>query len=201
MGYIEAGLVSEESVAERKHIYRLLARFWICEVDRNLILELSQTPLKESFVAAGVMLPADADKATIEQLAIDYCQLFLGPKDHFPPCQSVWQTGQFQSEVVTSVRNFIEISNYPEQYVPDGVMLDHLGVQLDVMGHLLDHIDMSPDDTDGASQIWELIHSFYAAHLMWPSDLFDAVIKRAETDFYRSFVVMTQTFLNSEQRL
>ena len=80
-------------------------------------------------------------------------------------------------------------------------MLDHLGVQLDVMGHLLDHIDMSPDDTDGASQIWELIHSFYAAHLMWPSDLFDAVIKRAETDFYRSFVVMTQTFLNSEQRL
>ena len=158
MGYIEAGLVSEESVAERKHIYRLLARIWIREVDRNLILELSLSPLKESFVAAGVMLPVDAGKATIEQLAIDYCQLFLGPKDHFPPCQSVWQTGQFQSEVVTSVRNFIEISNYPEQHIPDGVMLDHLGVQLDVMGHLLDHIDMSPDDTDGASQILSLIH-------------------------------------------
>ena len=79
MGYIEAGLVSEESDAERKHIYRLLARIWMREVDRHLILELSQTPLKESFVAAGVMLPVDAGKATIEQLAIDYWQLFLGP--------------------------------------------------------------------------------------------------------------------------
>ena len=61
VGYIEAGLVSEESVAERKHIYRLLARIWIHEVDRNLILELSQTPLKESFVTAGVtFLPFNA---------------------------------------------------------------------------------------------------------------------------------------------
>ena len=200
MGHIATSFLSSEDVASRSSIYGLLARIWLREVGRNFVRELQSPPLCDSFAAAGGILPIGDDDPTIEQLAIAYCRLFVGPTDHLPPYQSVWQTGQFQGTTTVSMRNFAEVVGYNIDRLPGGMMLDHLGVQLDVMGHILGQISSWPSDMEGLDQGWELANSFFAAHLLWPTDLLEAAMHRAETDFYRSSVMLTRDFLKSEMR-
>ena len=83
--------VIEESAA-RSGLYRLLGRLWLREMDQDALRELGRPPLCDSFVNAGGVLPTNDDLEMIEQLAVDYCQLFVGPAGHLPPVQSVWQT-------------------------------------------------------------------------------------------------------------
>ena len=176
-------------------MYRLLARLWLREADTELLGELRAPPLCDCFLQAGGVLPTKDGAPDIQQLAVDYCQLFVGPMGHLPPVQSVWQAGQFQSSLTSSMQHFIDILRYPTDELPGGMMLDHLGVQLDVMAYALDQIARR------ATEIGELlavVNLFSSRHLIWPSKLLAAAEDRAETPFYCSIVTMTRDFLNSE---
>jgi TorA maturation chaperone TorD len=199
MGNIATSFLSSEEVAARSGTYRLLARLWLREVDRDLVRELRSPPLCDSFVAAGGILPAGDDEPTIEQLAIAYCRLFAGPADHLPPFQSVWKTDQFQGTATASMKNFIEVVGYDTKQLPSGMMLDHLGVQLDVMRHILAQVSTWQSDTESLGQVLELADSFFARHLLWPAELLEAAMRRAPSGFYRSLVVLTREFLKSER--
>lgn len=179
-------------------VFRLLARIWLREVDGDFLRQLRAPPLCEAFAAAGGALPIDDDAETIELLAIDYCRLLIGPAQHLPPYQSVWEGGQFQTTITASMRQFIEVAGYDAGALPRGVMLDHLGVQLDVMGHILGQISAWPPGADGRDAVVDLAHSFFAAHLRWPHGLLEAAANRAATDFYRSSILLTRDFLNSQ---
>ena len=74
-------------------------------------------------------------------------------------------------------------------------MVDHLGVQLDVMGRLLDFGSESVQHFD---EVLDLAATYFAKHLSWAAPLFDVAINRAATDFYRSTIRMTRDFLKSE---
>ena len=198
MGQVATSTISCEDFEARSSIYRLLARLWLREVDCTLVRKLRSEPLCESFVAAGGILPDGDDELTIEQLAIDYCRLFVGPMDHLPPCQSVWQTGQFQGTTTTSMKNIIEVVRYDIEVLPSGMMFDHLGVQLDVMGHILGQMSYERSQLENLDQVLELANSFFNAHLLWPAELLEAATQRAATNFYRSSVRMTHEFLKSE---
>jgi TorA maturation chaperone TorD len=206
MAYVSTAVISREDAASRSGTYRLLARLWLREVDLDLLQELRQAPLRDSFVAAGGVLPeyerdASDSKTTIENLAIAYCRLFVGPANHLPPFQSVWQAGQFQGTATASMREMIDVVGYDVVPLPGGVMLDHLGVQLDVMGNLLEQLSSWPAEAGSCDQVWELADSFYAKHLLWPADLLATAARQAEDDFYRSFIMLTREFLKSEMQL
>ena len=136
----------------------------------------------------------------IEQLEVDYCQIFVGPKNHLPPFQSVWQTGQLSGKPIDSMRQLVDISGYDIDNSPTGTMLDHLGLQLDVMGHILAQLAMSSPESDRWTDISRLANHFFATHLQWPKKLVATASTRATTDFYRSAILMTGGFLNSEVR-
>ncbi|MCH2202016.1 MAG: molecular chaperone TorD family protein [Fuerstiella sp.] len=172
--------------------YRLLARLWIREVDGQLLTSLLRSPLCHVFTEAGGTLPPGATSSTLEELAVDYCQLFLGPANHLPPFQSVWQRGQFQSESAESMRSYVSILGYE----PGDLMVDHLGVQLDVMGGLLDFALGAVEHSD---DVFDLPATYFAKHLAWMDSLLETSIKRAKTDFYRSTIGMTRDFLCSEE--
>ena len=177
----------------RSGLYRLLARLWLREVDTPLLERLSDGLLGEAFVAAGGVLPEAVTGETVEGLAVDYCQLFLGPSRHCPPYQSVWEAGQFEGEAGTSVREFAEVVRYdPEAALPGG-MVDHLGVQLDLMGHLL-----AGEVEAEEGVVEEVAGAFYSAHLAWPETLLSATKERAETEFSRSMLTLTGAFLDIE---
>ncbi len=187
-----------DEAAARSGTYRLLARLWLREVDHDLLQALCAPPLRDSFVAAGGTLPAHDDAETVEQLTHDYCRLFVGPTGHLPPYQSVWQTGQFQGTATSSIKQFIEIVDYDRL---SGTMLDHLGIELDVMGHILRHLSSFESDSDTLNGVAELANAFFTAHLTWPAELIELAANRATTEFYRSLCTLTRNFLDSEAQV
>lgn len=186
-----------QDAAARSGTYRLLARMWLAEVDAPLLQTLQDPKLRDSFLAAGGVLSCDL---ALEELSLDYCRLFIGPTGHLPPYQSVWESGQLQGAMAVSMERFIEITDYPVLALPSGTILDHLGVQLDVMGHLLADFVSRSFDTAATLEVSELALSCFARHLTWPDDLLDAAALRATTEFYRAVIGMTRDFLACERK-
>ena len=181
--------------AGRSGVYRLLGRLWLQEVDTLLLNQLGRGDLGAAFENAGGVVPTLVTGETVEDLAVDFCQLFLGPSQHCPPYQSVWETGQFEGEAGNSMLGFAEVVRYDPSAVLPGGMLDHLGLQLDLMGHLLG------GSIAGETQIVEEVaNAFYSAHLSWPEPLLVAAQERARTAFYRSLLKLTGEFLETEAR-
>ena len=179
--------------------YRLLGRLWMREADEALLTELQRSPLCEFYRAVGGNVSHDAgDAAAIEALAVDYCQLLVGPKEHLPPYQSVWQAGQLQGETTTSMKNFAEVVAYETSALPTGMLLDHFAVQLDVMGHILQQLAAHPLETES---LLEIANSFRAIHLGWVSNLLRSARSQARTDFYRSVIEVTHNFLDLDGRI
>lgn len=180
-----------DELASLAGAYQLLARLWQQEVDEAFLASLLDEPLCDFFAAAGGILPDDVALSTLEELAVDFCQLFLGPANHLPPFQSVWQRGQLQGEPAESMQHYVSMAGC----AASGLMVDHLGVQLEVMGRLL---DVGSESAQHANDVVDLAAAYFAEHLNWAAPLFESAIDRATTDFYRSTIGMTRDFLNSE---
>ena len=94
-----------ESVAT---VYSLLARLWMQEVDAPLLKGMAEEPLLSALSQLGLSLPNES----LEQLATEYCALFIGPKNALLPMQSVWQKTQLDSQSASSVAKFAELIGY-----------------------------------------------------------------------------------------
>lgn len=186
--------VEPAQLQARAAVYRLLGRFWLKEIDADLLHELHAPPLREAFVSAGGLLPQEtAETDTLEELEIDYCQLFLGPSGHLPPYQSVWTDGHFQGEATVAAQTHFQELHLP---VPRGTA-DHLGEQLVAMAIVLERLAAAPQVT--TSEL-EAARRFFSLRLTWPNELCKLATQRAQTRFYRSVVAMTQAFLTDERR-
>lgn len=168
-------------------MYALLSRMWLQEVDAEFVGQL-QGPFGDAFRSAGGWVPSDDD---IDEMAAEYCRLFIGPKNHLPPFQSVWAQGTLQSEISNSVQSFADAVRY--QPTSQASMPDHLGTQLDIMSHAL---QLSAEDPENG-ELEELSEEFYRRHLTWPFKLFSTAKERSEHAFYSSMVEMTDSFLRS----
>lgn len=199
MSHVVASLRSPAEAAAYSGTYRLVARLWLCELDRDLLQKLGSPPLRDAFVEAGGILPAGDEEQVVEQLAVDYCRLLVGPRDHLPPYQSVWQSSRLESDWAASMQTFIQVAGYDTGGLPRGMMLDHLAVQLDVLGHILGEISARQAEPEILGSLSELAYVFFATHLTWPTELLSAAAQRAGTDFYRSAVLLTRNLLDSEK--
>ena len=100
---------TDDQLACRAAVYRLLARLWRREIDAATLEQLLAGSVRKAYLAAGGSLPEVADQATCDALAGDYCQLFLGPAGHLPPYQSVWSDGQFHGAAAQSLRGYLSL--------------------------------------------------------------------------------------------
>ncbi|MEE2990151.1 MAG: molecular chaperone TorD family protein [Planctomycetota bacterium] len=184
---------SSEERSARSGLYRLLARLWLREIDGPFLERLGSGSLGGAFAEAGGVLPTLVTGEQVEALEVEFCRLFLGPSKHFPPYQSVWQAGQLEGEACRSVRDFAAVVHYDIDAAAPGVMVDHLAVQLGLMGHVLG------TDMGGPAEVvdeWEAL--FFASHLQWPEPLLVGVMERVESEFYASMISLTRAFLQSE---
>lgn len=188
----------DDDITAAANVYRLLARLWLREVDLPLLQALAAPPLRDTFLAAGGVLPDSINEATVDELAIDYCQLFVGPTDHLPPYQSVWQDGQLQSQTATSMRTFIEITGYQPPPDSDITLPDHLGLQLDLAGHIAEQFRHASRDTADFETLDDLRRTYFATHLKWPTQLLQTAASRSEAAFYTSLASLTEEFLQNE---
>lgn len=184
-----------QELTARSQVYRSLASLYQREVDDQQVQELQTEPLMSAWKSVGGVVPKVSD---VEDLAIDFCQIFLGPKNHLPPYQSVWESGQFCADASKSMREYIEITRYQADGVENG-MFDHLAIQLDLMAHILEQIHDVASSDPAFETLQSVPQRFLAEHLQWPKDLLRLMEKQAETAFYRSLARVTQDFLTSER--
>ena len=64
-------------------VYALFARLWMREVDEAFRREMFREPLAPALERVGLFLPMESN----EELAIEYCRLFNGPKIALLPLQ------------------------------------------------------------------------------------------------------------------
>jgi len=132
---------------------------------------------------------SDDDEGVLERLQIDYCQLLIGPKGHLSPVESVWVADQFQSQTVDAMKSFFEL--LPDYQPPDRFH-DHIGVQLDFAGHLLQAADKAGKDSDQAD---DLVRVFTQQRLAWTAPLLEKVERQAKSLFYRQLADATKRWL------
>ncbi len=168
--------------SELAGIYHFLGRLWLRELDEQTHLQWqSLLPSIPGFDEST----AEADQ-DIETLQVEFCRLFIGPKDHLPPYQSVWQTGQLGGPASISMERFLETSGFQSNDNHHDTPPDHLGLQLQLFGWLLQHQATSDDVASG-----EVLAVFHQAHLTWPVEFLSRVAVAAETEFYRQLASTT----------
>lgn len=170
----------------------MLARLWLKEIDAQVLRDLRTPSLREAFVAVGGALPPeDTDGNSLEELAVDYCRLFVGPSGHLPPHQSVWTDGQFQSEASVASQAQYQALNLP----PPNAMADHLGEQLRCMAVIIERL---AEETSATSSELDAAQQFFRQRLGWTDELCKLAAERAQTTFYRGLAPMTRDFLSEE---
>ena len=172
-------------------VYALFARLWMREVDEAFRREMFREPLAPALERVGLFLPMESN----EELAIEYCRLFIGPKNALLPMQSVWQKTQLESQLATSVEKFAELIGY---VLPTSSFWDHLGVQLDLMSHLVRATASEKQAENGFEVAGEVADVFFRRHLSWAAPLLLATSQRAQVPLYRSLAQATQQFLRLE---
>lgn len=166
---------------------RLFASIFEREVDEKLLGELATRGQEIENVLGGDPLagidPSGAASA-IEVLAVEYCRLFIGPRDHLPPVESVvlgeerfW--GPSTRKVVEFYRT---VDLAPRE--DSKIMPDHLSMELDCMAML--------EETDRRDQA----SAFAREHVLkWVPSLARHVNERATIAFYPVWMTGLQAMM------
>ena len=187
--------LTSESCIRLASVYQLLSLLWGKEVTLDLLQQLNEPDLRDAIVNLGGSVPSEVSEPIVEELAIDYCQLLIGPKNHLPPVESVWVDGQFQAETAGSVTRYYELLPGFRANA-NSSMPDHIGTELQFMGELFQYAAVQ----ENSEAYTSIADQFYEKHLGWTANFLQQVHAQAQTDFYRALAHVTQLFLNKDNR-
>ena len=172
----------------RAGLYELYARLLLNEVDVEMLSLFHGPEWSICFRELGISIPPE-NAISIETLAVDYCNVFIGPKDFCPPYQSVWEVGHLQSEVVASMNDYLEVVSP----VTTQNIKDHAGLQFEMMSQILRYESMPDAEPSTLSE------AFFHEHIRWTERMFSLGTELAETEFYRGFLASAEVFIDSEK--
>lgn len=171
----------------RAGCYELFSRFLIQEVDAATLDLLHTQRWARELAELSIRVPESTEQNR-EDLAVDYCRIFIGPKDFCPPYQSVWENGQFQGQVVTSMSEFLDVI----QPLTSMSTKDHVGLQFEIMSQILRYQEKTAGESFG------LPENFFRSHVAWAKKMLPKAINLAETDFYRDLLSCCRDFVDDE---
>lgn len=178
-----------QSTVQLAGIVELLGRLWLREVTLDTLAAMGSDEFREPYQQLGGFVPELIVPNTVEELAVHYCELLVGPKGHISPVQSVWVDNQFQSETAASMNRFFDLI---PGYLPASNLSDHIGVQLDYLSELL--------SLPNESLANEIVAHFKTTHLRWTDAFLDQVIQRSDSigcEFYHGLAVVTRNLIPS----
>ena len=168
----------------RAGLYELYARLLLNEVDVEMLSLFHGPEWSICFRELGISIPPE-NAISIETLAVDYCNIFIGPKDFCPPYQSVWEAGHLQSDVVASMNDYLEVVSP----VTTQNIKDHAGLQFEMMSQILRYESMPDAEPSTLSE------AFFHEHIRWTERMFSLGTELAETEFYRGFLASAEVFI------
>jgi TorA maturation chaperone TorD len=191
----------------RSNIYGLLAMLYRQEPTRNLLKRVRGPQFLEVLSQWGGELDDDfmtrPEDDLLEEMAVEYTRLFLGPDKHISPHESIHheredgQWGQLWGASTVEVKKFIEATGLEYETEYPG-MPDHISVELEFLEALTRHEEQAwvTDDEEEARRCLALEHRFLEDHLIrWVGSFCDKVTESTELSFYRALASLTKNFI------
>ena len=200
----------KDLAGHRSHIYGFLAAVYRQELTSGLYQQMKDNEFQEVLSSLGVKLNngffENSEQELLENLAVEYTRLFVGPGKHISPHESVQhkkegvQSGQLWGELTAEVKRIIESSGLEYKSEFTG-MPDHISVELEYMQHVVQR-EMQAwkvDDDETARLCLKNEKQFVDEHLIrWIPDFCEKVIEAAEIPFYGEMAKLTRRFIEFE---
>ncbi len=196
----------------RSHVYGLLATVYRQEITSDLLRRIKDPQFLGVLSRLGVEFQSDflekPEEVLLEDLAVEYAMLFVGPGKHISPHESVHHEieegkwGQLWGDATVAVKKFIEATglNYDPAYkgIPD-----HISVELELMEMLSrrEAQAWSEGNQEEALSLLEVELRFVRNHLScWVPTFCDKIVAAAELSFYRELAALTRRFIEFDLR-
>ena len=196
---------------QRSNVYGLLATLYRQEVTSGFLQQLKNPQFLGVLSDLGIQLGDDFfqrnEEELLEEMAVEYTRLFLGPGKHVSPHESVHLQrddagqGQLWGESTVEVKKFIESAglDYKSEYKG---LPDHISIELEFMQQvtLREKQAWGENDKDGALYCMKIEKKFIEEHLIrWIPIFCDKVIRESELPFYREMATLTKNFMEFEK--
>ena len=187
-------------------LYGFLASLYRAELTQQQLDALRQPEMAGMLTAAGIDLQkafgTQPDAQLLEELAVEFTALFLGPGGHISPHESVQieEHGGYWGDATTAVRRFITETGIEYDSGYNGIP-DHISVELEFLGELArrEALAWEREDTAAAGNCLAYQRDFLGEHLgLWVETFCTRVVETAELSFYRDVAQVTAEFVRSE---
>jgi TorA maturation chaperone TorD len=201
----------KELAGHRSNIYGLLATIYRREMTSDLLRQIKDPSMLGVLSTLGLKLNngflKKPEHELLEDLAVEYARLFVGPGKHISPYESVHhkkegvQSGQLWGQLTAEVKKIIESSGleYKSEYKG---LPDHISVELEFMQQVILREAQAGEEDDDKTALLCREHEkkFIDEHLFcWIPDFCEKVIKAAELSFYREMARLTHSFIEFEK--
>ncbi len=199
------------AAGQRSNIYGLLSAVYRQEITSDLLQQIKDPRFLGVLSALGVQWEGEffqkPEEELLNDLAVEYARLFLGPGKHISPHESVHhlregaESGQLWGESTVEVKKCIESSglHYESEYKG---LPDHISVEFEFMEQvtLREELAWGEEDKDGALYCLKMEKEFIEEHLiLWVPDFCEKIIKEAELPFYQEMAELTKNFIEFEK--
>ena len=199
-----------EVASKRSKVYGLLTTVYREDPNPALLRQFKDARFRAALSSLGVDLEDKffslSEEELIEDLAVEYARLFVGPGKHISPHESVHLKneeggGLLWGEATAKVKKFIESAGF--EYKSDYCEIpDHIAVELEFMQGVTEREcrAWNEKDDDGVFSCLETEKKFIEEHLVrWVPLFCEEIISYAELPFYREMGKLTKRFIEFEK--
>jgi TorA maturation chaperone TorD len=188
---------SREALA-RSNLYKLFSYVFLWEPDAEFL-----EGIRKALGVVGIDLDGHLDgEDVVEELAVEYAAVFVGPFTHLAPYESAFLEGRLMGDASVEVSRFYKRCGYGRAH-SSRALPDHVGVELELMHHLAKREAecWQRGDVDTANRFRSLQREFLFKHLLgWVPDFCRKVEETASHPFYVYMARLTREFLRVEER-
>jgi len=196
--------ISSAELESRQGLYRFFGRLLSREIDQQLLDELRTPAFAAAMTGLGIRLDelTHDDDSILEQLAIEFTRLFLGPGKHVSPHESVQigQNGILNDATTVQVSRFIEVAGY--QFKTDSKRYpDHICSEFEFMEALISKqaealADGDLEETETSQMLQD---EFIQRHLVhWVPQFCDEIEQSAKLPLYKAVGRAVSAFIKME---
>jgi|GEM_PF-329528 len=204
-----ARTIAIDEAMARSGLYGFLALIYRQEPTQQLLEQLEGPAYRNLLLDIGIDVNKDIAEAgstreeVIQELAVEYAHLFIGPGKHISPYESVYTEGGeagIYGKATVAVKHFIESVGYEYQSEFHGLP-DHICVELEFLQSLtcMEAHMYREHDPDAVNQLRIIQKDFINMHMVkWVPVFCKEVIDTATLSFYRAMARLTADFLALE---
>lgn len=190
---------------ERGGLYGFLAMVYRREPSADLLGQIRDEEFLAALSDAGVALDEDvlegADDMIVNDLAIEYTRLFIGPGKHIPPYESAQREGTLWGVSTSEVAAFIERCGFAYDAAYHSLP-DHISVELEFMQELIrkEAVAWSCGDEAEARYCLCIQGAFLREHLVrWVPEFCAKVVEQTQVSFYKELATLTHDFIRCDE--